>query len=420
MDQDCADEVNAKCTVEGATTGHTWCVPVWGDAAVGESCTRPTGTPGLDTCEVGAYCGNFGQPTPQDRICWSLCEVQADCASEGDHCQAVGADGAGLCIPDCEPFGSDCNSANQCTWTLTPEGGPVFYCAFIGTAKEGESCASDTCAEGLWCTTVASGVVQCRPTCDDAHACAADQRCEIAIADAPHPGVCMPVDWSCVGGSPWPDPVAAVLDLELTVLDYADGSGDPFEGATIKVCTHEDPACGTPLATATSDATGQASIPVTLGATGFDGYVEVSAAGRVTILRTFNRPLTAENYTPQRFGLGDEAVYQAGYAPTGVTLDFTRGQVEVFQFDCSNLGTAGVEFAATGLDASSAIGYLDATAKVDDSLTDARWGLGVILNVPGATTTVTATRVSGDQVVATAAVPLRAGVFTELRLVPEP
>ena len=394
-------------------------MPPWGEQSVGEECTRPTGVVGLDTCAPGGYCANFGNPSPIDRTCRAVCNVNDDC-SQDENCLNISTQSprSGVCLASCVPFSDDCTGANHCTWGYDTDLKIILYCDFFGNVGLGGNCSTAKCAEGLLCAAKATGY-QCVNACDQDHPCLGDSSCYPFIESAPFSGVCHETDWTCIGGAPWEAPVAPNMTVEFSVMDYV--LGTPSANASVKICESTDENCATPLESITTDANGLASLTIPVGAAGFDGFFEVSAPNRVTVLRKFNRPLTAEMIEVQNFGIADQAAYQSTYAPSGFTIDFARGHVEAQILDCLGYSAFGVEFQATGIDANSEIAYLDRLYATDDSLTETSIaGFGLVLNVPGTSTTVTATRASDSMNLATLMVPIRPGCFTEVRLVPEP
>jgi len=400
------------------TQSYSWCVPEWGSQALGESCQRPTNKGGLDTCAPHLLCGNWGQASQTERVCRALCVDEAGCETDESCIQFGVSPGKGVCVPGCTPFGAGCASGNQCAPIMNAEGKTDFFCGFIGAATQGEKCsAAGTCAENFWCVGTDT---TCHQKCDVSHPCPDDFACYTMVQDQALTGACFPLDWSCTA-QPWPAPVASEATIKVSVSDYVQG-GIPVQGATVKACAAGDPQCATPLVTASTGDDGTASLKVQVGSSGFDGYFEVSAQGLVPILRAHNRPITAENTTELAFGMANQAAYQAAEAPAGFTIDFTRGMVEVASYDCAAVPVAGVVVTATGTDASSKIAYVKADwSAADDTLTStSAAGVAAVLNVPGSSTTITATRASDSKVVGSATAPLRPGHVTELRVFPEP
>jgi hypothetical protein len=156
----------------------TRCVDATGNAAAGEVCTRPGGTAGLDDCGPGLFCALFGLPLsdPQQRQCLPVCHTTADCG-EGAFCANL-AEGTGVCVRRCDPFGADCAAGTQCTRYSETGNTYDYSCAFAGAVPEGGDCSREQCAPGLECDRVAHTLTaKCRAFCDEAHPCPAGKTC---------------------------------------------------------------------------------------------------------------------------------------------------------------------------------------------------------------------------------------------------
>lgn len=182
MAQDCADGQKCRVTVFRNTGGFndygTRCVDP-GPDELGDTCER-VDEPGDDTCEAGAYCGNYGQSPGEARLCRAHCTLNQHCP-EGQVCLGLGyisggGDMPGACVDACDPFEeSTCNEGASCkvfsTATLD-QAGQEPICWLDTDERIGEDCTNSDCAAGLTCTNFGSPAEPtCRLPCDDAHPC---------------------------------------------------------------------------------------------------------------------------------------------------------------------------------------------------------------------------------------------------------
>jgi hypothetical protein len=137
--QTCRGELS-KCTVLFSAVG-LWaaeCVEDLGDDGVGESCERPTGTAGIDTCAPGLYCAFWELPrsNPQERICQILCENDDDCP-DTDSCYGIGtSETFGVCLTRCSLLPDDCPEGTKCGLGYdTIQRRSVLFCDFDGPVQ---------------------------------------------------------------------------------------------------------------------------------------------------------------------------------------------------------------------------------------------------------------------------------------------
>jgi hypothetical protein len=198
--QDCADLVLTKCTliVDADFTEFVdqVCMEPPGSAAVGEACTRPTNTPGIDTC-LDSYCANFGSEDPADRTCHEICQDSASC-EDGAGCVGLFDGLFGACSTECNPFPVDTCAAGSCGAATQPNLTWGFYCfPSQGSTPDGDVCATfDECLDGSGCLAGPSEVDNhCRPYCDTLNPCDIGFECSLFEADTPGAedvGICFP------------------------------------------------------------------------------------------------------------------------------------------------------------------------------------------------------------------------------------
>ncbi len=170
--QDCA--AGKKCTI-AADSGRLAAICLDMPAVPvkeHETCTRPDGKTGHDTCDKGLFCAFWELPKtdPIKRHCLKTCATNATCG-QGRFCAVVGhraydsgtsAPTQGICTKRCDPAGKDCVAGTQCVGTkiATDDLRQRYSCDFAGDKKAGEACSPgspNTCAAGLTCTYGAQG-----------------------------------------------------------------------------------------------------------------------------------------------------------------------------------------------------------------------------------------------------------------------
>lgn len=161
--QDCPD--GYKCLLRrGAADWEFVCLPVLGDAGVGEACNHDGVIAGTDDCDQESWCIGPFDPngSPWTGLCYPFC-VGGSCEDAGDRCVGIG--NLPVCAPICDPLlaGSCAGQGEACIYRA-PEG---FVCFPTGSegAGLGEPCATAvSCEAGLHCSANVPG-------------CAADEYC---------------------------------------------------------------------------------------------------------------------------------------------------------------------------------------------------------------------------------------------------
>jgi hypothetical protein len=174
--QDCADPEAPKCRLDLTDPLYitALCAEELGDLGLGEPCSRPTETQGVDDCAAGLYCSPIGEPLgdPQSRRCRTQCDAHDQCGDGYCTLFNSAADGVfppdvravGVCFEECDPLdpeacveGAHCGTSFAIDFTLAISCQPGD-----GDGEEGASCTRDTdCAPTLGCFGGA-----CRPWCD--------------------------------------------------------------------------------------------------------------------------------------------------------------------------------------------------------------------------------------------------------------
>jgi hypothetical protein len=144
---------------------------------------------GDGTCPESLTCATSITAEPGG-TCVAECSSSIEC-EEGSRCSQV--DGAGACLPECEPFGTDCDPGTTCRLQpLSDEGG--YFATCIATVAESQQLApcdnNRDCAGHASCYRESSDQPgTCRPHCDSHHECRRNMTCEPLLPSGA--GVCI-------------------------------------------------------------------------------------------------------------------------------------------------------------------------------------------------------------------------------------
>ncbi len=240
-----------------------------------------------------------------------------------------------------------------------------------------------------------------------------------AGSDAPD----LPPGFDCLGSVQWPAAKAAKVTLGVSFVDYAiDGPKDPFTSAlSLKACAASDAGCANALATASTDGTGKASLSVSTGPSGFDGYVEATGADRMPLLAFFYPPVAADSDANQnQRGIASKKTMDEIADAVGTTIDPTRGHVVLRARNCTNLGVVeGARFTFSTADGKSVgFGYQGGRPKAG-ATTDTT-GLGGAINLPPGPVTVRASLAASGKFFGSYTLVVRAGTLTSTSAPPTP
>lgn len=193
--QDCTAGDTPKCAVTFQPTGPE-CVEELGMDELDAPCTRPTNTAGIDTCEQGLYCANFGVDT--GRVCRDMCTAAAGCQDSSRLCFNMLDSGFGACVPACAPLvaPSTCPAQQNCHVYPPDLGGSnEGYCEPSGTLAQGQTCTDNReCDTGLGCISVLlGGPSTCEVVCDPTNNTQCDMNVTcLPFTNAPGYGFCDP------------------------------------------------------------------------------------------------------------------------------------------------------------------------------------------------------------------------------------
>jgi hypothetical protein len=170
MKQDCANPATPRCEVVRDPTSGIFTSRCTADGTVdeGQPCTQESD--GTDDCKHGLTCTVFGGPSP---ACRRLCNTDNECGST-NVCVHHPNRFAGMCLPPCTVFGSDCQAGLTCRpaqddqYALRKDG--KGYClpdSLNTVAPNGGCVADDQCEGAAYCFFAG----WCKQVCDTSHAC---------------------------------------------------------------------------------------------------------------------------------------------------------------------------------------------------------------------------------------------------------
>jgi hypothetical protein len=261
------------------------------------------------------------------------------------------------------------------------------------------------------CTSlVQSDRVQCS-TSDDCTRRGGEFANSICVSQLCQP----PGPWSCLGHVVWPTPGPGTVTATLNATDLI--TGKPVPGVAARVCLKLDTTCAEPLLDGlVSDADGRLVMVVPQG---FDGYVELSAAGAMRGSYFFYPPLTADRDIPA-VPLLQASALTTFATLAGANLMPERGHLMVGARSCLGQTAEGVGFSSLEGDASTVAFYMiKGIPSTKQSATDTS-GWGGLLNLPPGSVTLTGSLAATGQALGTLAVFARAGELTYTTLVPAP
>lgn len=161
-----------KCVVYGLerrrAVGRLWkCVAVVDDpVGPNDPCvTMDAWNSGLDTCEKGTMCWQYGGEGLAGIACRrGGSRAEPSCSDPSQYCRILGDDDLTpyLCFTQCDPVAQDCPAAQVCRpdyyWNL------IFSCYAQGGGADGlfAACTAASCQPGLVCLP-ADTAVECDP-----------------------------------------------------------------------------------------------------------------------------------------------------------------------------------------------------------------------------------------------------------------
>jgi hypothetical protein len=342
----------------------------------------------------------------------------AGCAAEDAQCRhdCVAADDPGDTVfasaLSCRNThcGAQCNACGGLVDRFGPD---CDACARASCCGVEETCAADpNCAEAYDCIRTCKlpdCVSRCLQTLDPPAPIAGLRSClNQNCADTCGFGT----DWSCVGMFGWPTAKSSTITFRLHILDLI--TSNNVVGATITACPATG-GCSTPVATATSDMGGIATLTVPSPSfLGFFGYFRAAATGYRPALGFIGKPAT-ENQDGLIVLANENDVLALEKQYSFQLKDADHGILTATALDCNGLGAPGVVFTYGTKDADTLAIYFNGAGGM--STTHA--GTGGFANVPVSADVVVAHLGTADgPVVGSTGVRVDAGTITEAVIFP--
>jgi hypothetical protein len=301
-----------------------------------------------------------------------------------------------------------------------------------GVTDECKSCMDTSCCDaGAACGADA----ECKAMRDCFAGCGADTDCQLKC-QSDHPAgaklngafsgcrntncgtVC--ANFACVGKVEHPAPTKDTYTFKVTPKDFQ--SGMLLPGVKINFCAREDTTCATPLATATSDASGAATLTAKSSADGIDGFLEFTGGGVAPTMLFASKTNPVSIYdngtliplllSTTTLGLLTSVI--------GVTVDPERGSLIFTGEDCTGRTTAGISVAASTIDDKSTLAYISGSLPSKTATATDPSGAGTFLNLPPGPVDVTGTLTASGTVFSKQSVVIRQGYLTSTDVGPTP
>jgi len=193
-------------------------------------------------------------------------------------------------------------------------------------------------------------------------------------------------NWQCLGGSVvWPKPKAAgKFTFSVTVVDLL--SEKPFAGSVVKACDKADALCASPIDRSMTDGEGLVSITVPAGASGFNGYLDITGGDNGSVSGGTN-PIFPALYYPvppiispgwrgrMQFVSSADLPILGGL--TRADIDPTRGHFAANALDCNLIAAGDVSFSADSADDKTRSFYFDRNGlpSISATATDPQSGM---------------------------------------------
>lgn len=194
LEQDCANGLKCvRVDLDGDFDDERICVPVLGDGADGDPCTRDPAT-AHDSCSATTFCSPRRREDDVGK-CIDFCIPGGFvCADEDDRCVGSSSQGEYGCFSSCDPLAPDCGPSEYCTGAY-PNAGFACYPGWADpNVTTGDACTGDPkgCPNGN-CLVCASGyacldVPLYGPGCDDPndYGCCSEY-CDLDIGECSNP-----------------------------------------------------------------------------------------------------------------------------------------------------------------------------------------------------------------------------------------
>jgi hypothetical protein len=345
-----------------------------GDAGDLAACGIPIPAGGCQSC-VAAQCCAQATACASDPACLALESCLLGCGSDY-ACRAtcieanlVGAQTDAPTLDTCVAV----HCPDECGLVCGLSGSYVEPDAAQGCQEciRGEACpASQACTTDLGCQLTGHCAYACS-TPDCSLACLAQSTnagafigSALAVGRACATPCRVGHFWHCVGTVSWPFAKGTTQSASLTLSDPdSNHNGARYAGSIVKACGTADQACGTVLGSATSDASGVATVPLAAlpppPVWGFSGYfdIESPSGAAVPFLYFLAFPLS-ETTALLTAPIPTTSDFQQSMALVHVTPIPGRGHITVTAEDCLFIPAADVTVTVDGIDSQVTVAYV--------------------------------------------------------------
>jgi hypothetical protein len=355
------------------------------------------------------------------------------------------------CLRECAPGDADCAAVCTGSYARPDTLAVLVSCASVACSKacgigcgeltngstgcdacvqknccgENTACARDAaCVELEFCNQrcLPTGSASCTTACTNLHSEGAGEYADRAacVTNACADACSSDQAWACLDHPrSWKKPpTLEPLTFSMTVVEFL--SEQPYVGLTVKACGQVDLDCRAPLATATTDDAGTFSMTVPSGASGFNGYIDLSGASVYPALYYFLPPLIVGGFRG-RLRLPAVSTIDLLVKAMMVDLDPSRGHLALVPWDCTLSPAPGVSFQVASADSASTPYYFRQGAPSKTATeTDAAPAVGGAVNVPAGLALVRTNVVSKSQSSAELNFNVRAGTLTTAPIPPAP
>jgi hypothetical protein len=228
--------------------------------------------------------------------------------------------------------------------------------------------------------------------------------------------ICLPDPiWGCLGSVEFPKPAPGTYTVTIHIRDLVTGGIIP--GASGRLCERPDTTCKMPISgDIPTNPMGDLLLPVR---SGFDGYVELQAPGKMPGLYFIYPPVDANREIPL-VPLLETALVEQLAELNMKHLVAERGHVLLGVYDCGRKPAQGSTLSVSDSDEQTAGFYvLNNLPKIGAPFTDAS-GRGGFINVKDGIVAITANVAADNRKIATVSLFVRPGMMTFTSIVPSP
>jgi hypothetical protein len=221
--------------------------------------------------------------------------------------------------------------------------------------------------------------------------------------------------WGCLGNVEFTKPAPGTYTVTIHIRDLVNGGLIP--GSTGRLCERPDTSCKAPISgEIPANPIGDLLLPVR---SGFDGYVELQAPGRMPGLYFIYPPVDANREIPL-VPLIETALVESLAEANMKHLVPDRGHVLLGGYDCAHTPAEGIKLSTDDADDQTAGFYvLNNLPKIGAPFSDAS-GRGGFINLKEGIISITANVAADNRKIATVSMFVRPGSMTFTSIVPSP